>query len=123
MSLKVQAVTMLVDDVTGVPGYKNPVTGVDSATFGAAAPAVSVIKTSATYAPAAVAANTTAEQFFGLAGVLSTDILVVNKPSAQAGLGIVNVRAATGNVVITFSNNTAAAITPTAETYAIAIIR
>lgn len=53
------------------------------------------------------------------------DVISITKPSAQAGLGIVNARVSSaGNVAITFSNNTAGAITPTAaEVYQIAGIR
>ena len=84
--------------------------------------------------PAAVAANTTAEQTFNLAGVEADTVLaeqgvvtvLVNKPSAQVGLGIVGSRfipGATPAVGITFSNNTAGGITPTAgELYVITLL-
>lgn len=75
-----------------------------------------VRKYTATLSPALVAANTTAEQLFTVTGVNVSDVVVVNKPTAQAGLGIVGVRASAANQVgITFSNNTAAGITPTAS--------
>lgn len=70
--------------------------------------------------PAIVAANTTAEQTFTVPGIRVTDVVIgVNKPSAQAGLGICGVRVSAANTIgITFNNNTAAGITPTAsETY------
>jgi hypothetical protein len=76
--------------------------------------------------PVAVAANTTAEQIFAVAGLTAADkILFVNKPTAQAGLGIVGFRVSSaGNIGITFANVTAAAITPTAaESYLIGAIR
>lgn len=75
--------------------------------------------------PAAVAANTTAEQTFTVTGLLTTDVVSVNKPTAQAGLGIVGARvSAADTLAITFSNNTGAAITPTAaETYKIIAVR
>ena len=76
--------------------------------------------------PAIVAANTTAEQTFTVPGVLASDVVVqVSKPSAQAGLGIVGTRVSAANTVgITFSNNTAAGITPTAaETYKLVLAR
>ena len=78
-----------------------------------------------TLTPAAVAANTTAEQLFAVAGVVLNDVINVNKPTAQAGLGIVGVRVSSaGNIGINFSNNTAASITPTAaEVYQISGIR
>lgn len=69
--------------------------------------------------PAIVAANTTAEQTFTVPGLKTGDFVYVNKPTTQAGLGIVNVRVTAANTVgIAFSNNTAAGITPTAgESY------
>lgn len=75
--------------------------------------------------PSAVSANTTAEQTFTVTGLGTNDIVFVNKPTAQAGLGIVGARvSATDTLAITFSNNTAGAITPTAgETYTIAAVR
>lgn len=78
--------------------------------------------------PSAVGANTTAEQLFSLTGLglLPGDFISVNKPTAQAGLGIVGQRAtATADqLAITFSNNTGASITPTAsESYLISVIR
>lgn len=74
---------------------------------------------SAALSPAQVDANTTAEQTFTVAGIKVGDIVNVNKPTAQAGIGIVGCRASAANQVgITFSNNTAGGITPTAaETY------
>lgn len=70
----------------------------------------------ATLSPAAVAANTTAEQIFSLPGLLPSDVVFdITKPTAQAGLGIVGSRVAgAGQVGITFSNNTGSSITPTA---------
>lgn len=69
--------------------------------------------------PAIVAANTTAEQTFTVPGLKTGDFVYVNKPTNQAGLGIVNVRVSAANTVgISFSNNTASGITPTAgESY------
>lgn len=84
-----------------------------------------LVQTSASLTPALVAANTTAEQIFAVAAAAVGDIVVVNKPTAQAGLGIVGARVSSaGNIGITFSNNTAAGITPTAaETYVFGLIR
>lgn len=75
--------------------------------------------------PAAVAANTTAEQTFTVTGINAGDIIHVNKPTSQAGLGIVGFRATAANTIgITFANVTAASITPTAaETYKIVAVR
>ncbi len=71
---------------------------------------------SATLSPAEVAINTTAEQTFTVLGLKTGDFVSVNKPTAQAGLGIVGARvSADDTLAITFSNNTAGAITPTAS--------
>lgn len=79
----------------------------------------------ATLSPAAVAANTSAEQTFTVAGLRVGDFVSINKPTAQAGLGIVGCRvSAASTLAITFGNFTAAAITPTAsEVYALSIRR
>lgn len=75
--------------------------------------------------PAAVGANTTAEQTFTVLGLLPGDEVQVSKPTTQAGIGIVNARVSAANTLaITFSNNTGGGITPTAgETYAVAVNR
>jgi len=74
--------------------------------------------------PLIVAANTTAEQLFPFPGLLVGDFVNISKPTSQAGLGIVNVRALANQVGITFSNNTAAGITPTAgELYTFGVDR
>lgn len=80
---------------------------------------------SITISPVAVAANTTAEQTFAVPGVAVGDFVDVNKPTAQAGLGIVGVRVSSaGNIGITFANTTASPITPTAsEVYQVFGIR
>ena len=81
--------------------------------------------TTITISPAAVAANTTAEQIFAAAGVGVNDIVNVNKPSSQAGLGLAGVRVSSaGNIGITFINATAVAVTPTAsEVYQVVGVR
>lgn len=82
-------------------------------------------KYSASLSPAEVAANTCAEQTFTVTGVTTSDVVFVNKPTAQAGLGIAGVRAsATNQVGINFCNATAAPITPTAsQTYVFGVMR
>lgn len=79
----------------------------------------------ASLSPAQVAANTCAEQTFAVTGISTTDIVFVNKPTAQAGLGVAGVRAsATDQVAINFCNATASPITPTAtQTYSFGVIR
>lgn len=80
---------------------------------------------SVTLSPAAVSANTSAEQTFTVNGLQAGDHIVVNKPSAQAGLGIVGVRVSAANTMaIAFGNFTASPITPTAsETYLVLVSR
>lgn len=75
--------------------------------------------------PSSVSANTTAEQTFSVTGLTTADTVYVNKPTAQAGLGIVGMRVSTADALaITFSNNTGSPITPTAtETYRVVAIR
>ena len=86
-----------------------------------------LIYTSATLSPAAVAANTTAEQAFANIPLVEAGDMVigVNKPTAQAGLGIVGQRvSAVGEISLTFSNNTIASITPTAsQVYYFAVMK
>lgn len=76
--------------------------------------------------PAQVAANTTAEETFAVTGITSSDMIAsINKPTAQAGLGIVGWRQCGTNCLgITFSNNTGSGITPTAsQTYEVLTVR
>ena len=77
---------------------------------------------SATLTPVSVAANTTAEQTFTVAGLLASSMVVVNKPSVTPGLGIGGARVSAANTLaINFINNTASAITPPAEVYSIGV--
>ena len=77
------------------------------------------------WSPVEVAANTSAEQDLTVTGVKVGDVISVNKPSAQAGLGVVGVRVKSAALVsVTFGNFTALAITPTAsETYSFLVVR
>lgn len=80
----------------------------------------------AALSPAIVAANTSAEQTFTVTGLAVGDVVVaINKPTTQAGLGIVGMRVSAANTLaITFGNFTASGITPTAaETYSFKISR
>ena len=80
---------------------------------------------SVTLSPAAIVLNTTAEQTFTVNGLLPGDMVLVNKPTTQAGLGIVGSRVSAANTLaITFSNNTGSSITPTAaQTYLVLVSR
>lgn len=77
----------------------------------------------ATVNPASVATITTAEQEFIVAEARVGDIVLVNKPTLTAGLGIAGARV-TGNglVAITFVNPTAGAIDAASETYTFVLI-
>lgn len=84
-----------------------------------------IAKYSAALTPSAVSANTCAEQTFTVTGVAVGDVIAVNKPAAQAGLGVAGARASGANQVgINFCNATGSPITPTAaETYLFTAIR
>jgi hypothetical protein len=77
------------------------------------------------FTPALIVLNTTAEQLFTVPGIQVGDVIAVNKPTTQAGLGIVNTRVSAANQIgITFSNNTGSSIIPTAgEVYVITVDR
>lgn len=78
----------------------------------------------ATIDPAAVAAATSAEQTFTVTGLTTDDIVVVSKPTATAGVGIVNARvSAADTLALTFMNATAGSIDPASETYTIIAFR
>lgn len=74
--------------------------------------------------PASVATITTAEQTFTVAGLETTDAVIVMKPALTAGLGIAGARvSAADTLAITFVNPTAGAIDAGAETYLICVIK
>lgn len=84
--------------------------------------------------PAAVAPNTSAEVGLTVQSgtvtntrilITTGDLLYINKPTSQAGLGVGNIRVSASNVAgVTFSNATAATVTPTStQTYGIVAIR
>lgn len=114
-------------------GGQNAITGdgtnviLPATKLGASGTAVTQLKIyTPSLSPSAVAANTTAEQTFSVSGLTTADsILCVNKPTAQAGLGIVGYRvSAADTLAVTFSNNTGSPITPTAsETYRVVALR
>lgn len=109
-------------DKIGFYGLAAGVTQPTSASQAALGTATGGINTTlVTLSPAVVAANTCAEQIFTATGVATDQMVIVNKPTAQAGLGIGGFRVnAASRVAINFCNNTGATITPTAsETYSI----
>jgi hypothetical protein len=76
--------------------------------------------------PANAATISTNEIALTVAGLAATDfILGVNKPTAQAGMGICNIRANAANSVgVGYTNPTAANVVPTAsETYVVTALR
>lgn len=75
--------------------------------------------------PASVAANTTAEQSFTVPGLRATDFVIAFvKPTASAGLGIVNYRVSAANTLaVTFVNATASPIDAAAEIYTVVVLR
>lgn len=73
---------------------------------------------------ASVAANTSVEQTFAVAGLAVADKCFVNKPTVTAGLIVSNCRvSAVDTIALTLGNLTAAPIDPGSETYAIVTIR
>jgi len=79
----------------------------------------------AALSPAEVAANTCAAEAFTVTGIKTTDLVVVVKPTEQAGLAVCGARASAANTItINFCNPTAAGITPTAaQTYVFMVFR
>lgn len=84
-----------------------------------------VLTITKTFDPASVSAATSAEQDVTVTGVKVGDVvLAVNKPTATAGVGIVNARVkAADTVSLTFMNATAGAVDPASETYTFVIGR
>lgn len=80
---------------------------------------------SVTLSPALVDVNTSAEQTFTVPGLKVGDFVMVNKPTAQAGLSIGGVRvSAVNTLAINFVNDTGGQITPTAaQTYLVFFAR
>jgi len=74
---------------------------------------------------ASVTANSTIEADFTVAGLDTGDTVIgVEKPTHQAGLGIVGARVKAANTLsITFMNTTAAGIVPTDENYKVTVLR
>lgn len=100
-----------------VTAATNEVYGVSLARL---APAAPLVVYSAALTPTGVAANTTAEQTFTVAGLVANTPVWVNKPTWQNGLGVAGCRVSgTDSLCITYCNSTATTITPTAETYLI----
>ncbi len=82
---------------------------------------------SITLSPVSVANATSAEQTFDATaiGLTTSDVVLVQKPTAQAGLGIGGSRVSASNVLaVTFMNTTSATIPPTAsQSYLVTVLR
>lgn len=87
--------------------------------FGLVEETVPVIRTfTVTVDAPSVAANTTGIKSVTVAGLDVNDIVYVNKPSHEAGLGIVNCRvSAASTMEITYMNTTGSAINEASESY------
>lgn len=71
-----------------------------------------------------IAANSTVETTYTVQGVQLNDFLEINKPSHTAGLSVGNIRASAANqIAVQFVNSTASPISPTTETYLLALTR
>ena len=71
-----------------------------------------------------VAANTTGVASVSVPGVRPGDFVFVNKPSHEAGLGVVNARVSANDTVeITAMNTTAGAVDEVSETYVLLVVR
>lgn len=79
---------------------------------------------STTIDPTLVSANSESTQTFTVAGLSTSDILTVNKPSRTTGLDIVQAWAsAVDTVSITYQNTTGSGINAGSETYLILATR
>jgi hypothetical protein len=73
------------------------------------------LASSVTLTPPVIAGLSTQEVQFTVTGVAPGELLAIQKPTDQVGLGIVGMRAVTNNTIgITFINQSTTAITPTA---------
>lgn len=73
---------------------------------------------------ASVSANTESVQTFTVAGLTTSDVVIVNKPSNSAGLDLVQAWvSATSTLSLKFRNNTGSTINPDSETYRIVATR
>ncbi len=93
-----------------------------SETYGVVALKTTGITITTLLTPTSIAARTTAEQQFTVTGLRAGECVMVNKPTAQAGLDILGYRVVSNNLLgITFANVTSATvITPTAaESYTV----
>jgi len=82
------------------------------------APVAPLTLYSVTLTPAAVGPVTTAEQGFTVTGLVASQLVLVNKSSPEASIGLAGARVSAANVLgITFSNTSAVTVTPQPQTY------
>jgi hypothetical protein len=98
--------------------------GSRSLTIGNGTTLTKVVVYTPSLTPSSIAANTSAEQTFTVAGLSTSDTIYINPPSLTAGTGIVGVRvSATDTLKISFANFTGGSLTPPSGTYRIVAIR
>jgi uncharacterized protein YijF (DUF1287 family) len=74
--------------------------------------------------PASVATITTAEQTTTIPGLRTGDMVIWQKPTNTAGVGVVNCRvSATDTLAVTFVNPTAGGVDAASETWRFLVIR
>lgn len=74
--------------------------------------------------PSSVAALTVAEQSITVTGALTTDMVILNKPTVDAGIGLCSSRVSSANTIaLTLANTTTGFLTPTTnQTYLVATV-
>lgn len=78
---------------------------------------------SVTIDPASVSANSESTQTFTVAGLTTSDIITINKPTKTAGLSVLDGFSTVDTVSITFRNYTGSPIDPPSEIYLIKATR
>lgn len=74
--------------------------------------------------PTAVSANSESAQTFTIQGLQTSDVVIVNKPSNQTDLSLLDAYVSAANTLtLKYRNFSGGSITPTAETYRIVGIR
>lgn len=113
--------------VGGASTLVTPALGVATATsiaLGGGTAITKIVVYAATIDPASVAAATSVEQTFTVTGLTTADKVIVSKPTATAGVGIVNARVSAANTLaLTFMNATAGAVDPVSEVYTVMALR
>ena len=102
----------------GATPIVQPTAGFDTIFATAALDNGTLTKYQITNSTSAPAATTTLETTSTVTGILTGEVIAVNKPAAQAGLGIAGYRVSAANTIgINYTNISSGAITTTSETY------